>query len=133
MDGRSQVRQCNSIQFPQGKFDGRSRWQGFQILKNALYQIVVLSAAIPSNIGQDNAVVVQYGFLVLYVVFSHTPQILQRIVNETYMILEWICQAFFNCTLNRFIECVKSRVEIAADNLSIFHASLILPSIALLL
>ena len=62
MDRRSQVRQCNPIQIRQGKLDCRADRQGFKVLKNALDQIVMLSAPIPSNIRKNNAVVINAGF-----------------------------------------------------------------------
>ena len=67
----------------------------------------MLSAPIPSNIRENNAVVIQCGLLILIVVFRHTSSVPQELVNTTYMILLEVCQAFFNCTLNIFIECVK--------------------------
>ena len=108
MDSRSQVRQRDAIHLTQRDLNRRAVRQGFQILKNALYQIVVLSATIPSNIRQDNPVVVQYGLLVLYVLFSHTFFILQGIVMGIYMILADVCQGLFYCTLNTFTVYVKS-------------------------
>ena len=64
MDRRSQVRQRDSIQRRQRELNCRTRGQSFQILKNALDQIVMFSASIPSNVRQNYPIVIQRVFLV---------------------------------------------------------------------
>src|ERR1700680_775672 len=82
MDGGSQVRQGSPINLRQWNFDGRALGQGFQILKNPRYQVVVLAAPIPANVGQNDALIfhrtlpgLTTGF------FSHTPLILKLLLK----------------------------------------------------
>ena len=82
MDGRPQIREGDSVHLGQRKLDCRADRQRFQILKNALYEVVVLSAPIPSNICQDNSFVVQSGFWILYIVVGHTFCIPREIGKE---------------------------------------------------
>ena len=49
-----------------------------KILENALYQIVMLSSAIPANVCQHHAVIVQCVFRILLVIFSHTKSFLSN-------------------------------------------------------
>jgi len=115
MDGRPQVRQRNPIHLSQWDLDRRAGWQRFQILDNSLYQIVVFSAPIPPQACEDNAVVMQGGFLVLYGFFSHTFYLLQQSVNEAYKILRNVCQAFFLLHTDRIPDIFIARVKATAD------------------
>lgn len=72
MHGGPQIRQGDSIQLLQRDLNGGAGRQGLQILKNALNQIVVFSAPIPAQIRQHNPVIIQYWFLILRIIFSHT-------------------------------------------------------------
>ena len=83
MDGRAEICEGDSIYLGQRKLDCRADRQRFQILKNALYQVVVFSAPIPSNICQDNSFVVQRSFWILCIVFGHTFCIPQGIVRTS--------------------------------------------------
>jgi len=87
MDGRSQVRQRDSIQLRQRELNCRTHGQSFQILENALDQIVMFSPSIPSNVRQNDPVVIQRDLLVFCVIFRHTFLIPQQIVNKRYTIL----------------------------------------------
>jgi len=103
MDGRPQVRQCNPIDLRQRNLDRRTDRQRFQILEDSLDQVMVLPAPIPPQVGEDHAVIVQCGFLILYVFFSHTFVIPRSSLRHTYMILRYACQLFFYYTLDTFI------------------------------
>ena len=96
MDGGSQVRQGSPINVRQRNFDGGALGQGFQIAKNPGYQVVVLAAPIPANVGQNDALIfhrtlpgLTTGF------FSHTLLILKWLFEILFIISSRHCQEVF--------------------------------------
>src|ERR1700730_12639308 len=80
MDGGSQVRQGSPINLRQRNFDGGALGQGFQIVKNPRYQVVVLAAPIPANVGQNDALI-----------FHRTlPGLTTGFFSHTLLILKWL-------------------------------------------
>ncbi len=76
MNGRSEVRQRNPIHLRQWDLDRRTGRQCFQVLEDSLYQLVMLSAPVPPQVREDDAIIVQGRFLILGVVFIHTVHVL---------------------------------------------------------
>ena len=92
MNRGSQVGQRYPVHLRQGNLDCRAGGQGFQILKNPPQQIMVLSAASPSNVRQNDAFVFSRALLRLAASFllPYAP----RTVRKRYIILIFRCQVF---------------------------------------